>query len=58
MELEKLTHTGEEAGESLDTIHALEDGYEFREEPAAFTGQVGISDRTLAAALRELGKQT
>ena len=52
MELEKLTHTVEEAGEFLDTIYALADGDTFRDEPTAFTRAVGISDRTLAAALR------
>ena len=55
MELEKLTHTGEEAGEFLDTIHPLADGDRFRDEPTTFIREVGISDTTLAAALRELG---
>jgi len=54
MESVRLSLTVEEAQEHLGISRALADGETFREEPTAFTGEVGISDRTLTAALKEL----
>ena len=54
MELEKLTHTREEAREFPDTIHALVDGDRFRDEPTTFIRETDINVRTGLAVLKEL----
>jgi len=54
MELDRLAFSVEDTGELLGTSRALADGDKLIEELTAFTREAGISDRSFAAALKEL----